>query len=1019
MKQLIKFIPITVLILGLTPLIWFIGKGDILLNGVDTNFPLDPWLWFQRRLFIWNNVSNAGLDFSSSTAGLFFHLIQVIPYKFGFTLQLVEVISLVFWFTLICFSANFYARIILPGNRLAQTLFVVFYAFNTYIFNTWENVKVSNLALIAALPLGLVILTQLKQKLINFRKALPLILGTAIVLSGAGINPAYFFTFYLVLFIFTLGQILVDRSKTAIFESFKNFLLVGFIIFILNLFWILPTIVFLTGSISPIGSINKLGFTNWVDSLSENTSLLNVLRLQGAWDWYTVDEKTGTPIYIPYALNYFYNLPFIIFSFLLPLLSFLSFLKIDQEKKNLYISFGLMILLGVFLGTGTHLPTGSVYRTLAEHVPFFSIFRSPWYIFTPLVTISYAALISLFFYNLGKVKVTSKYRWFKLGLSLSMVVLIVGNLVYSYPLVTGKIFRPGRNDGFYIQFPQYVFDAKYWFDIQNNGRVIVYPDDEIENFKWGYRGIESILSLTTNQELLYSSLNTPDAPIVKLVRTFNGNLKKGQIDSADNLAKKLNIGMIFEKKDQDSLSPNLPSQAISAPITNFGPWNVYKFPQNDFLSKLYSPKNLYYGYPYTDADTYLGVLDSSSVLVSPDDNFVRKIPNIANIKGDLILTENSQLSQFKSFNNVASNIKDRLDSHDLSKVNFKFSVLGENDFKPILERYHLEDFGLNVSKGSQFSLELDGQKVSWEIERETDSYIYFKSVHLNEGEHIITLSLDNKNLISGGDFEGQIGYVQIGKGTLTLERNETGSYLSILNKGTTAPEPSADFFVSQFDPQSHYFISFKYQQIYGNNASVIVYQENQNTLIKAQTERLPNYPLMNSFNFFYEPVRTPSRLKVSLISPFIVDPLGTKVFYDDLVVYKVFSNNLVLQQVNSENLLVKAEINFKRISPVLYEADIKKAAGPHIIVFSENYSPDWDATFYTLGGEKIDVSPIHFSANFYANAWYVQGVQESYKLRIFYKRQNLMYLGFIIAGLTILGASWYVWGRSEKDRAVG
>ena len=63
-------------LLGLTPLIWFYGKGSVFINGIDTNFPLDPWIWFQRRLYVWNSITNGGADFSSSTAGLFFHLIQ-------------------------------------------------------------------------------------------------------------------------------------------------------------------------------------------------------------------------------------------------------------------------------------------------------------------------------------------------------------------------------------------------------------------------------------------------------------------------------------------------------------------------------------------------------------------------------------------------------------------------------------------------------------------------------------------------------------------------------------------------------------------------------------------------------------------------------------------------------------------------------------------------------------------------------------------------------------------------------
>ncbi|KKQ10582.1 MAG: hypothetical protein US19_C0002G0001, partial [Candidatus Daviesbacteria bacterium GW2011_GWB1_36_5] len=94
--KIIKYWYILVLIIfSLTPIIWFIGREGYLINGVDTNFPLDPLVWFVRRIYVWNPVLNAGLDFSSSSAGLFFHLIQVVPYLMNLNLQWVEIISLV------------------------------------------------------------------------------------------------------------------------------------------------------------------------------------------------------------------------------------------------------------------------------------------------------------------------------------------------------------------------------------------------------------------------------------------------------------------------------------------------------------------------------------------------------------------------------------------------------------------------------------------------------------------------------------------------------------------------------------------------------------------------------------------------------------------------------------------------------------------------------------------------------------------------------------------------------------
>ncbi|KKR11069.1 MAG: hypothetical protein UT38_C0004G0027, partial [Microgenomates group bacterium GW2011_GWA2_39_19] len=92
--SVLKILPYV--LLGLTPVVWFVGKGNTIINGIDTNFPLEPVVWFLRRFHVWNNIANGGSDFSSSIAGVFFHLIQVVPYELGLGLQGSQIFSLVF-----------------------------------------------------------------------------------------------------------------------------------------------------------------------------------------------------------------------------------------------------------------------------------------------------------------------------------------------------------------------------------------------------------------------------------------------------------------------------------------------------------------------------------------------------------------------------------------------------------------------------------------------------------------------------------------------------------------------------------------------------------------------------------------------------------------------------------------------------------------------------------------------------------------------------------------------------------
>lgn len=1013
-KRFLKYLPfVFVFLLCATPIIWFWGKGDVLINGVDTNFPLNPLVWFTRRFYVWNNIVNAGIDFSSSTAGLFFHFIQTVPFVLGFKLQFVELISLIFWFALIVFSSFFLSRIIFPKRFLPQFLFTVFYSFNVYLFNTWENVKVTNLSLVAAMPMALGILILLNRRSISRMRAFLLSVLVGTILSGTGINPSYFICFLIIVFIYLIGYIIVFPRKIK--DSLLNFFLVILGVLLINSFWIIPTVKYVVGGVPGAGSIDKLGFTNWIDSLSENTSIFNVIRLQGAWDWYSTDLTTGLPLYIPYSINYFYKLPFIIFSLIAPALAIVSLIFRKKEKNSLYLSFALMIFIGVFLSVGTHLPTGYFFRVLLNNIPFFSLFRSPWYIFTPLITLSYAGLIGLLFDYIFDFVEARRLKVVKVIVYLGGAILIAGNFLYNYPLVTGKIFRPGRSDSFYVNFPSYVFEAAKWLkESGDKGRVIVYPDDEIENFKWGYRGIESILQLIVNRETLFASINSPNSPINNLLKEFYARLKKGEIDTATQIAGKLGASVIFEKKDQSSLSSSLMlGEMIDFTIKTFSDWVFYRIPEKKLQSKIYSVSSLNYVFPYSRARTAISMLDSDSQIVNPDDSEVNKITNAAEIIGKVIVADNLQAKAFRDFSLSPSNLANRIISRDLSKAEFEFEIYNEGLYQPVLEKYRLESFGINPNL--TLPVLLDGSEVNFEVEKSTDAFVFYKPVKMTKGMHKIIISLFNSNLVYGGDFESgekftKGGYGE-GRAIYEIKEEDKNKYLSIMNYGKA--EASANFNVSDFDLFFPYYIEVGYKQIYGNNGLVVPEQNTKTTLIKAQNERLPNYPEWGKISFYYEPILTESEMKIFLVSQFTSDPLGTKILYDNLIVKRVFTNNLSFVSKGAD-LPITPNINFSMISPILYRGIVDGVGGSQVLAFSENYSPDWQIVVYDSEGKKLNINPKHFSINLYANAWFFENMPGSYSFKIYYKPQILRNIGVFLSCLTlILSVGFYIHQKYE------
>lgn len=975
------------LLLSLTPIYWFLKKPGILIDGVDTNFPLDPEIWFQRRFFTWQHVANAGSDFSASSAGTFFHLIQYLPFKLGFSLQIVELFSLLFWFSLIIFSTWILSRIFFPKKTFPQLIFVSLYTLNIYLFNTWENVKVANLALVSSIPLGLSLLLLLRSKSIGKGNALILSTIVGIILAGAGINPAYIICFFVILSLAVVSEFFFDFGNwKKIFENYKNFLLISIFIILINSFWIIPSIHFIVTNITSSNSIGSIGFTNWIDSLSQNTSLVNVFRMLGAWDWYSFDS-TGAPLYIPYSLKYFNNPLFVGFSFLVPGIALCAFMIKEKRKNLLYIFFGIILVFGLFLTAGTHPPTGVLFNFLANHVPFFSLFRSPWYIFASLVGLSIAGLVGLFFYKLEESEIP------KIITDFIALMFIATTLIYAYPLILGRIFRPMSNYGFMVNFPDYVFKMRDYLRNNNlEGRLLSYPDDNIERFKWGYSGTDSILNLLSDKEIIFSPLNGTSSALSKIISNIYSAIKRDEMTKSLEFAKVLNITKIFNKSDQDSLSSSLPIEITKQKNVKFGNWSIYDLPFSN-SSKIWAGKSFILSFPYRDSDKNISLLESGEILINAADSTITK--NNLNISGNIVHAKNLQLADFQIMDIGPSDLKSRVYSRDLSTVQFDFDVQDDGIYSPILEKYGVSDFGiLNQNK---ISVLVDGKSEMWNLDNSDDSYLYFASINFTKGQHSLQIRLNNKNLIELSNF------TENGKGQFNISN---GIY-NMFN--TSNKDISMNFNVTNFDPYAYYLIDLSYQQIYGNNAQIIVDQRNKNVLFKDQSQSLPNYPGWQDFSFYYHPVESASDITMDLIAPYTKDPLGTKVQYKNLAVYKVFSNDLFLKKKSKNNMNLPI-VTFKKDSPVSYSGDIKDAKGPFVLVFNENYSPDWQITLNNGNLDKIS----HFTANYYANAWYIDSNSPNYKFTIYYKPQILLKIGYIISGITIIASIYFVYARKSK-----
>lgn len=941
----------TLVALSMSPLIWFLGKGNAIIDGLDTNFPLEPVIWFTKRLFIWNGSYNAGSHFSSSVGGLFFHLVQVVPYLAGFSLQSVEIISILFWSTIIAVGAYLFAKNFISTKVTIIIPFLVLYFFNIYLYNSWENIKVANLGLVATLPLILTLLKKANEKEISNSKIIFFSAVCGVLAGGTGINPAYFISLFGVFFIYSLILLFTTKSPiNTLFSIFKVFIP----IVLVNLYWMLPLYNFVFVG-SGISSLDSIGFTNWVDSLSQNTSIVNILRLQGVWDWYVVDPY-GMPIYIPYALRYFRSLPFIIFSLVVPTLAFISLIVRSKQQYRQYVFFTILTIVGVFMGVGTHEPTGQLFKFFAEHIPFFNFFRSPWYIFTPYTIIGLAGLTSLLFNHIDeiitrKVKLSRRYPIFPLFI----LFFVFAHIVYSYPQVTGKIFRPGRPDTFYQQFPQYVFDAKDYLLKNDTGRIISIQEDPLETFDWGYKGTESLLGLFSDRQVLSASFNYSNRYFAELVNTFYRYVRREEYSSLISMSNILGFQTVFMREDAPSYFKPTPDvlKDYTKSVENIGKWSFVKLSDATVTSNVSIPSKVYVmNLSPEDYASISGILPRDSITLLKNDTQFESISHM--------LSEYGQILKAKNLDS------DMLDN--TSTYSFTIETPGEYSF--VVNQKSL--------KGDNIKIVLDGQPIDVSNISIRDSSISIGPIMLQKGEH-------RALLISP----------QIQKTILNQEMP-----ISLTSFDDKPNQISLD--VDNFDMRRKYAFRFKYKYFYGDLATIQLGQVNNK-----QPFRVDKIPLKQSLDveeqsYLYTPVELPSKLEFIATMPSSVNK-SSKFEVSQIEAFPIYENDLFLIQSIKGIDTSQVKLTSNRVNPTKYVLNIQNVPNGYFVLLKENYHSGWIITSQSyIGG----IQP-HFSANGYANAWFIPVGGESAQIDVTFAPQKTYITALFASILSLVFISMY------------
>ena len=454
-----------------------------------------------------------------------------------------------------------------------------------YMLNPWTMNRVMHYWLLvgyAVSPLIVVYFMKcLKESRLNYKY---IFLVSFLLSLSSSIQYIIFNTIFLIsLFIYSIFNQITKFNIYEIYKNIKSILLVLLFFILFSAYWMIPMYAILSPTPSSDSFPNSPSPTpthNFgpEDLLSKNADILNSIRLMSYW-WPLVSYSPSTP---------FLHDPWILVSFILPLVSFLALFLKPKNKYVLY--FSIMCILYIFLVMGTKSPYPEFYKwtALLSNIPFISqfdwVFRDPdkWggslaLTYSFLVGTTLYEVINRFSSRIFSVNNLNKY------VILSFLFIILFALSYSlYTLPTAshyfnEVYNP-------IELPQDYYTVNNWLSAQNEDFKTAWPP----NGRYRYWGQKHMLERSEN----YISAK----PV--MIQAFNSYYGSIVSNITENFGKYLSIlnikyliyhtDVVGLKNYDSKVLKNLNFQKDFELVKNEG--YLYVFENKDFAPHIFIPK---------------------------------------------------------------------------------------------------------------------------------------------------------------------------------------------------------------------------------------------------------------------------------------------------------------------------------------------------------------------------------------------------------------------------------------------
>jgi hypothetical protein len=566
---------IVLLVLSLVPFLWL--KNDAVILGHDAGTPLSPSAHFTDRLSVWTYRYAGGSDQTFALGGFFVHGFEYALDQLPLSVSDQQKIEFSIYFLLMGLSMYVSAQLIFRKLEPQFALIAaVIYEFNHFILQAWFIAERTKFSVYIALPILAALLIMV------FRKQLkPLTAGVLsglimTVFNGGGFLPLYASVFLtlgvsIICYLFFFTDNFLNRLKdTAIYC-----ISVVTVYVLCNMFWMLPYYWYVKTSFSQlVGEAGGMaGILNWVTAISQNTSFLNLFRLQGIQEWYVNPEH-------PYAGKYFSNPLLILFSYVPIVVIAAAFLQLKKQRNRIIAILLLVLLLAIFLMAGSHKPFGFIYVFLLKYVPGFIAFRTPYYKFAPAFFFAFALIAS---YVSAKYLTTVKRR------SIAVTAIVIIYLFYNFPFFTSNIFQYTSERTTKVEVPSYVYEYADYIEQNpdNLTRTALFPGmsfrDYTSQYNWGYWSLAPLHSLLDNHQYLIPqrATNTESELVAELYRAIALNQSEWI-----TIAQTLGVDSILVENDfnefnyldasSEEIQENFKANPELTLIKEFGEWQLYK-----------------------------------------------------------------------------------------------------------------------------------------------------------------------------------------------------------------------------------------------------------------------------------------------------------------------------------------------------------------------------------------------------------------------------------------------------------